>query len=50
MNSQQFQNRSGRARLVECLSITSLIALARFVGLPLNLFVRHYEQLDLEQE
>ncbi len=50
MNLQESQNRSAKARLVESLSITSLIALARFVGLPLNLFVRHYEQLDLEQE
>jgi len=49
MNSPESQNLSAKAPLIECLSISSLLALARFVELPLARFVRRYEQSDEPQ-
>jgi len=49
MNSPESQNPSAKARLIECLSISSLLALARYVELPLALFVHRYEQWDERQ-
>jgi hypothetical protein len=49
MNSPELQNPSAKARLIECLSISSLLALARFVELPLAHFVHRYEQWDERQ-
>ena len=49
MNSPESQNPSAKARLIECLSISSLLALASFVELPLAHFVHRYEQSDERQ-